>query len=129
MEIIANDQDNRTTPSYVSFSNTERLIGDAAKNQVAMNPHNTCVCVVLLYSLQHKSQRSPALTTTKAYGMYGLPSTQLTIIEPPQPAAGLGSAPVNRELGHCSRPEGNTEEMVDPVGSRRRGRPAGRISN
>jgi heat shock protein 1/8 len=32
---------NRTTPSYVAFTDTERLIGDAAKNQVAMNPHNT----------------------------------------------------------------------------------------
>ena len=41
MEIIANDQGNRTTPSYVAFTDTERLIGDAAKNQVAMNPTNT----------------------------------------------------------------------------------------
>ncbi|KAJ7190108.1 heat shock cognate 70 [Mycena pura] len=41
VEIIANDQGNRTTPSYVSFSDNERLIGDAAKNQVAMNPTNT----------------------------------------------------------------------------------------
>ncbi|KAI8310386.1 Heat shock 70 kDa protein [Colletotrichum sp. SAR11_240] len=41
IEIIANDQGNRTTPSYVAFNDTERLIGDAAKNQVAMNPHNT----------------------------------------------------------------------------------------
>ena len=41
VEIIANDQGNRTTPSYVAFSDTERLIGDAAKNQVAMNPINT----------------------------------------------------------------------------------------
>jgi len=41
VEIIANDQGNRTTPSYVSFSDSERLIGDAAKNQVAMNPYNT----------------------------------------------------------------------------------------
>ncbi|GAO46262.1 hypothetical protein G7K_0496-t2 [Saitoella complicata NRRL Y-17804] len=40
-EILANDQGNRTTPSYVAFTDTERLIGDAAKNQVAMNPHNT----------------------------------------------------------------------------------------
>jgi len=39
--IIANDQGNRTTPSYVAFSNTERLIGDAAKNAAAMNPCNT----------------------------------------------------------------------------------------
>jgi len=41
VEIIANDQGNRTTPSYVAFTDTERLIGDAAKNQVAMNPMNT----------------------------------------------------------------------------------------
>ncbi|XP_042453799.1 heat shock cognate 70 kDa protein 2-like isoform X2 [Zingiber officinale] len=41
VEIIANDQGNRTTPSYVAFTESERLIGDAAKNQVAMNPINT----------------------------------------------------------------------------------------
>ena len=41
VEIIANDQGNRTTPSYVAFTDTERLIGDGAKNQVAMNPCNT----------------------------------------------------------------------------------------
>merc|ERR1712188_322582 len=41
VEIIANDQGNRTTPSYVGFTETERLIGDSAKNQVARNPTNT----------------------------------------------------------------------------------------
>ncbi|KAH9625934.1 hypothetical protein KSS87_021877 [Heliosperma pusillum] len=41
VEIIANDQGNRTTPSYVAFTDTERLIGDAAKNQFAINPINT----------------------------------------------------------------------------------------
>ena len=41
VEIIANDQGNRTTPSYVAFTDTERLIGDAAKNQTAQNPTNT----------------------------------------------------------------------------------------
>ena len=41
VEIIANDQGNRTTPSYVAFTDSERLVGDAAKNQVSMNPDNT----------------------------------------------------------------------------------------
>lgn len=41
VEIIANDQGNRTTPSYVAFTDTERLVGEAAKNQAAMNPRNT----------------------------------------------------------------------------------------
>ncbi len=41
VEIIANDQGNRTTPSYVAFTQEERIIGDAAKNQVAMNCENT----------------------------------------------------------------------------------------
>ena len=40
-EIIANDQGNRTTPSYVAFTETERIIGDGAKNQSSMNPENT----------------------------------------------------------------------------------------
>ncbi|GJQ71083.1 putative heat shock 70 kDa protein cognate [Trypoxylus dichotomus] len=41
VEIIANDQGNRTTPSYIAFNDVERLIGDAAKNQVVLNPSNT----------------------------------------------------------------------------------------
>lgn len=42
VEIIANDQGNRITPSYVAFTaEGERLIGDAAKNQLTSNPENT----------------------------------------------------------------------------------------
>ena len=41
VEIVANDQGNRTTPSYVAFTDSERMIGDSAKNQAAMNPKNT----------------------------------------------------------------------------------------
>lgn len=41
VEIISNDQGNRTMPSYVTFTDSERLIGEAAKNQCAMNPTNT----------------------------------------------------------------------------------------
>lgn len=41
VEVIANSQGNRTTPSYVAFSDTERLVGDSAKDQVARNAKNT----------------------------------------------------------------------------------------
>ena len=41
VEILANDQGNKTTPSYAAFTDTERLIGDAAKDQVARNPENS----------------------------------------------------------------------------------------
>ena len=41
VEIIPNDHGNKATPSYVAFNETERLIGDSAKNQVAINPKNT----------------------------------------------------------------------------------------
>lgn len=41
VEIIANDQGNRITPSWVAFTDTERLIGEAAKNQAAKNPEGT----------------------------------------------------------------------------------------
>lgn len=50
VEIIANDQGNRTTPSYVAFTESERLIGEAAKNQAAMNPNNT---VRSMHTLTH----------------------------------------------------------------------------
>uniref|UniRef100_A0A1I7WV79 Heat shock protein 70 n=1 Tax=Heterorhabditis bacteriophora TaxID=37862 RepID=A0A1I7WV79_HETBA len=41
VEIIANDQGNKTTPSYVAFTDVERLVGDAARDQAARNPENT----------------------------------------------------------------------------------------
>ena len=41
VEILVNDQGNRITPSYVAYTNDERLVGDAAKQQAASNPTNT----------------------------------------------------------------------------------------
>ncbi|KAA0051082.1 heat shock protein HSP70-2 [Cucumis melo var. makuwa] len=49
VEIISNDQGNRTTPSYAAFTDSERLIDDAAKNQVAMNPINTVFLVSFIF--------------------------------------------------------------------------------
>lgn len=41
VEILVNDQGNRITPSYVAFTDDERLVGDSAKNQAAANPTRT----------------------------------------------------------------------------------------
>ncbi|CAD6993971.1 heat shock protein 68 [Ceratitis capitata] len=60
VEIIANDQGNRTTPSYVAFTDSERLIGDAAKNQVAMNPKNTVFDAKRLIGRKYNDQKIQA---------------------------------------------------------------------
>ncbi|KAJ1656744.1 ATPase with role in protein import into the ER [Dispira simplex] len=54
VQIIANDQGNRITPSYVSFTDNERLIGDAAKNMIASNPENTVFSAKRLIGRKYK---------------------------------------------------------------------------
>lgn len=56
VEILANDQGNRITPSYVAFTDNERLVGDAAKNQAAANPHNTVFDVKRIIGLKFKDK-------------------------------------------------------------------------
>lgn len=58
VEIIANEQGSFTTPSFVSFTAEERLIGEAAKNQAAMNPRNTVFDVKYVH--RHSVGRSSA---------------------------------------------------------------------
>jgi heat shock protein 5 len=60
IEIIANDQGNRITPSYVAFTETGRLLGDAAKNQASMNPSNTIFDVKRLIGRSFKDKEVQA---------------------------------------------------------------------
>jgi len=80
VEIIANDQGNRVTPSYVAFTESERMIGDAAKNQAALNPTNTVYDVKRLigrrYSDSHV-QHDKKLWPFKVVDTGGKPSVKV----------------------------------------------------
>jgi heat shock protein 5 len=58
VEILVNDQGHRITPSYVAFTDEERLVGDAAKNQAAANPKRTIfdIKLVTLHATVSSSQ-------------------------------------------------------------------------
>ena len=62
VEIIANDQGNRITPSYVAFTDNERLIGEAAKNQATTNPFRTIYDVKRLIGRKY-GPSAPVITT------------------------------------------------------------------
>lgn len=83
VEIIANEEGNRTTPSYVAFTDTETLIGDAAKNQAAVNPANTVFGAMNLVGRQFDE---PQVTADRKYwpfsvveGSEGQPMVEVTI--------------------------------------------------
>ena len=61
MEIIGNEQGSFTTPSFVSFTDKERLIGESAKNQAAMNPKNT------VFYIKYVSDSSAQFSTLQEY--------------------------------------------------------------
>lgn len=69
IEIIANDQGNRTTPSFVAFTDTERLIGDSAKNQVAMNPANTVFDAKRLIGRKFQDAEVQAVCSTSPFSL------------------------------------------------------------
>jgi molecular chaperone DnaK (HSP70) len=61
VEIIANEQGSFTTPSFVSFTDNERLIGEAAKNQATMNPANT------IFDIKYAALAARAAACTEAH--------------------------------------------------------------
>jgi L1 cell adhesion molecule like protein len=69
VEIIANDQGNRTTPSFVSFTDEERLIGDAAKSMASSNPTNTIFDAKRLIG---KKYNDPSVQSDKKHFSYEL---------------------------------------------------------
>ncbi|XP_023944703.2 heat shock protein 68-like [Bicyclus anynana] len=80
VKIIANDHGNRTTPSYVAFTDTERLIGDSAKNQVAFNPSNTVFNITRLIGRKSgdpKIQQDMKYWPFKVINDYGKPKIQV----------------------------------------------------
>jgi len=82
VEIIANDLGNRITPSYVAFTDTERLIGEAAKNQAALNPENTIFDVKRLIGRSFNDdevQRDKKLYPYKIIEKNGKPFIQVKV--------------------------------------------------
>jgi len=82
VHIIANDQGNRITPSYVAFTDTERLIGDAAKNQASLNPENTIFDVKRLIGRKYTDktvQHDKKLLPFNIINKNGKPYIEVTI--------------------------------------------------
>ncbi|KAL0412719.1 UNVERIFIED_CONTAM: Luminal-binding protein 5 [Sesamum radiatum] len=82
VEIIANDQGNRITPSWVAFTDTERLIGEAAKNQAALNPERTIFDVKRLIGRKFDDpevQRDMKMLPYKVVDKDGKPYIQVKI--------------------------------------------------
>ncbi|QCD85160.1 heat shock a protein 5 [Vigna unguiculata] len=84
VEIIANDQGNRITPSWVAFTDSERLIGEAAKNQAAVNPERTVFDVKRLIGRKFQDkevQRDMKLVPYKIVNKDGKPYIQVLVQE------------------------------------------------
>lgn len=81
VEIISNDQGNRTTPSWVAFTDTERLIGDAAKNQAATNPANTVFDIKRLIGRKFSDETVQADMKHWPFKVIAEPGTDKPLVE------------------------------------------------
>ena len=82
VDIIANDQGNRITPSYVAFTDSERLVGDPAKNQAPLNPYNTIFDAKRLVGRRFKEpevQADMKHWPFKVVDVAGRPQVQVTV--------------------------------------------------
>jgi heat shock protein 5 len=82
VDIIANDQGNRITPSYVAWADGERLVGDAAKNQATINPENTVFDVKRLIGRKFKDKTVQQDKKMFPFGLVdrkGKPYVQVTV--------------------------------------------------
>jgi heat shock protein 5 len=82
VEIIANDQGNRIMPSWVAFTDTERLVGEPAKNQGAINPENTIFDVKRLIGRKYNDptiQRDKKLLPYKIVDKDGAPVIEVVV--------------------------------------------------
>ncbi|KAK1381985.1 hypothetical protein POM88_019720 [Heracleum sosnowskyi] len=101
VEIIANDLGNRTTPSCVAFTDTERFIGEAARNQAAVNPVNTIFDAKRL--IGRRVTDSTVKSDMKLWPFKSLVSSQCSRVVPVQEKTDITSyQPV------LTPPEGNT---------------------
>jgi L1 cell adhesion molecule like protein len=79
-EVIVNDQGNRTTPSCIAFTPSERLVGDAAFNQILRNPHNTIFDIKRIIGrrfLDPEIQKDMRHWPFKVINHYDLPYVQI----------------------------------------------------
>ncbi len=82
VEIIPNDQGNRITPSYVAFTDDERLIGEAAKNQATVNPSQTLFDVKRLIGRKYTDstvQKDKQLLPYEIINKDGKPNIQVKV--------------------------------------------------
>ena len=79
VEIIVNEQGNRTTPSWVAFNDSERLVGEAAKNQFSRNPKNTLYDVKRYMGKQYSDLTEDIKNTNyKVVDVSGRPNIECT---------------------------------------------------